>query len=122
MTIYEVFLKRDGLAEFRHVGSIEAATDELASVLARECYLRRSEGDRLWLVRRSDVIDPDDGVLFLPATRARRLLDGWDDPPVATAPMPDRLDPDRPDPGRSDHAGRSDDAGDRDQASVGAED
>lgn len=76
--IYEVFLKRDGAVEFRHVGSLDAPNDDLAGTLARECYLRRSEGDRLWLVRRDHLIDPDDGVLVLPATRARRLLDGWD--------------------------------------------
>ena len=36
MRIYEVFLKTDGKEEFRHAGSIEAATDELALILARE--------------------------------------------------------------------------------------
>ena len=61
MPVYEVFLKKDGRDEFRHAGALEAANDELAIVLSRESYLRRAEGDRLWLVRRGDgiVADPD---------------------------------------------------------------
>ena len=47
MRVYEVFLKREGKDEFRHAGSLEAADDELAVVLARETYVRRAEGDRL---------------------------------------------------------------------------
>ena len=50
MHVYEVFIKRDGREEFRHVGALEAADDQLATVLAREVYLRRAEGDRLWVV------------------------------------------------------------------------
>ena len=53
MRIYEVFLKREGKDEFRHAGSLEAADDELAVVLARETYVRRAEGDQLWLVDRA---------------------------------------------------------------------
>ena len=59
MPTYEVFLKRDGKDEYRHAGALDAANDELAAVLARECYVRRAEGDRMWLVERSNVIDPD---------------------------------------------------------------
>ena len=61
MTIYEIFLKKDGRDEFRHAGSLDAADDELAMVSARECYVRRGEGDRLWVVRRDHVLvaDPD---------------------------------------------------------------
>lgn len=61
MATYEVFLKKDGRDEFRHAGALDAANNELALVLARESYLRRAEGDRLWLVKRSDLIiaDPD---------------------------------------------------------------
>jgi ring-1,2-phenylacetyl-CoA epoxidase subunit PaaB len=61
MATYEVFLKKDGRDEFRHAGALDAPNDQLAMVLARESYLRRAEGDRLWLVDRSHVIvaDPD---------------------------------------------------------------
>lgn len=56
MRIYEVFLKRAGKEEFRHAGSLEAATAELAVVLARENYARRGEGDEMWLVDRADIV------------------------------------------------------------------
>lgn len=56
MTIYEVFLKKDGRDEFRHAGALDAANDELALVSARECYARRAEGDRLWVVPREAII------------------------------------------------------------------
>ena len=61
MRIYEVFLKKDGKDEFRHAGAVEGADDETAAVLALESYARRAEGDRMWLVDRSDivVVDPD---------------------------------------------------------------
>lgn len=54
--VYEVFVKKDGREEFRHVGALEAASDELALTLARESYLRRAEGDRLWVIRRDQII------------------------------------------------------------------
>lgn len=61
MTIYEVFLKKDGRDEFRHVGALEAVNDELAMVSARECYVRRAEGDRVWIVERDAIVseEPD---------------------------------------------------------------
>jgi ring-1,2-phenylacetyl-CoA epoxidase subunit PaaB len=61
MRIYEVFLKREGKEEFRHAGSVEAADDETAILLAIESYARRAEGDRMWVVDRRDlvVVDPD---------------------------------------------------------------
>ena len=76
MRVYEVFIKKDGRDEFRHVGALEAATDELALVLAREGYLRRAEGDRLWVVRRDHVIAADDGFVAPNADKPHRHHDG----------------------------------------------
>ncbi len=61
MRIFEVFLKRPGKEEFRHAGSLEAATADLALVLARENYARRGEGSEMWLVDREDIVaaEPD---------------------------------------------------------------
>lgn len=72
MITYEVFLKRDGKDEFRHAGNLDAASDELAVILARECYVRRAEGDRIWLVKRQDVIDPDSTYLQANEDKTRR--------------------------------------------------
>jgi len=76
MRVYEVFLKRDGKDEFRHAGSLEAADDELAVVLARETYVRRAEGDRLWLVDRAHVVTVDDTYLAPNADKPHRHNDG----------------------------------------------
>ena len=76
MDIYEVFIKRDGRDEFRHVGALEAATDELALVLAREGYVRRAEGDRLWVVRRDHVIAAEDDFLAPNTDKPHRHHDG----------------------------------------------
>ncbi len=76
MAIYEVFLKKDGRDEYRHAGSLDAATDELALVLARESYVRRAEGNRLWLVNREDVIVGDPEFLEPNADKPHRHHDG----------------------------------------------
>lgn len=62
MNVYEVFLKRPGKDEFRHAGSLEAPDATMALTYAREAYVRRHEGDEMWLVDRRDVVvaDPDD--------------------------------------------------------------
>jgi ring-1,2-phenylacetyl-CoA epoxidase subunit PaaB len=73
---YEVFLKRDGKEEFRHAGSLEAADADLAVVLARETYVRRAEGDQLWLVDRRHVVDVDAAFLAPNADKPHRHNDG----------------------------------------------
>jgi len=74
--VYEVFVKRDGRDEFRHAGALEAATDELALVLARESYLRRAEGNRLWVVRRDHVVAAAGDFLEPNADKPHRHHDG----------------------------------------------
>lgn len=76
MHVYEVFIKKDGRDEFRHVGALEAANDELAVVLAREAYLRRAEGDRLWVVSRDHVVAADDDFVDPNADKPHRHHDG----------------------------------------------
>ena len=61
MRTYEVFLRAHGKDPFEHAGALEAPDDDLATLLARETYLRRGEGDEAWLVelRHVVVVDPD---------------------------------------------------------------
>ena len=73
---YEVFLKRDGKDEFRHAGALDAADDELALVMARESYLRRAEGDRLWLVRRDHLVVADEAFIGPNRDKPHRHHDG----------------------------------------------
>ena len=76
MRRYEVFLKKDGRDEYRHAGSLEAPDDELALVLARESYLRRAEGDRLWLVDRTHLIIGSPKFVAPNADKPHRHNDG----------------------------------------------
>lgn len=76
MRIYEVFLKRDGKDEFRHAGSIEAASAELALVLARENYARRAEGNRLWVVDRRHIVEADEAFIAPNEDKPHRHNDG----------------------------------------------
>ena len=76
MAIYEVFLKKDGREEFRHAGALEAPNDQLALVLARESYLRRAEGDRLWLAMRENIIVADPDFVAPNANKPHRHHDG----------------------------------------------
>lgn len=76
MRIYEVFLKRKGKQEFRHAGSLEAADDELALVLARESYVRRAEGDSIWLVHRDHLVVGDEEFVAPNADKPHRHNDG----------------------------------------------
>ena len=71
-----MFLKREGKEEFRHAGSLEAADDELAVVLARETYVRRAEGDQLWLVDRRHVVTVAPEFLAPNADKPHRHNDG----------------------------------------------
>ena len=76
MRVYEVFLKRDGKEEFRHAGWLEAATPELALVLARENYARRAEGRSMWLVDREHLIEAEDDFIAPNADKPHRHNDG----------------------------------------------
>lgn len=76
MRVYEVFLKRDGKDEFRHAGSLEAADDELAVVLARETYARRAEGRMMWVVNRAHLLVGDEEFVEPNADKPHRHNDG----------------------------------------------
>jgi ring-1,2-phenylacetyl-CoA epoxidase subunit PaaB len=76
VNVYEVFLKKQGKDEFRHVGSLEAANDELAIVLARENYVRRAEGELMWVVDRDHVLVGDEEFIAPNADKPHRHNDG----------------------------------------------
>ena len=76
MATYEVFLKKDGRDEFRHAGALDAANDELAMVMARESYIRRAEGSRMWVVNRANLLVGDDEFIAPNADKPHRHHDG----------------------------------------------
>lgn len=76
MQTYEVFLKKEGRDEFRHVGALDAPSDELALILARESYIRRAEGADVWLVERSNVVMGGADFVAPNANKPHRHHDG----------------------------------------------
>ena len=63
---WEVF-RRDKPGEpMVHGGSVMAPDAELAVHYAREMYGRLQESERLWVVRRGDILDLDDADLLQP--------------------------------------------------------
>ena len=76
MNTYEVFLKKAGKDEFRHAGSMQAADAAMATVLARDSYCRRGEGEHLWLIDRKNIVAVDPEVLATTVDLAHRTNDG----------------------------------------------
>lgn len=76
MATYEVFLKKDGRDEYRHAGALDAANDELALVMARESYIRRAEGNRVWVVNRDHVLAAGEDFIGPNADKPHRHHDG----------------------------------------------
>ncbi len=63
---WEVFRQEKDGDPMRHGGSVMAPDAVLAAHYAREMFGRRQESVRLWVVRRSDVVDLDDPDLLQP--------------------------------------------------------
>ncbi len=55
MEIYEVFRRTGHKDPYEHAGAVTAPDPDMALIMARECFLRRGEGEHLWVVRRSDI-------------------------------------------------------------------
>ncbi|MGH9243652.1 MAG: 1,2-phenylacetyl-CoA epoxidase subunit PaaB [Acidimicrobiales bacterium] len=76
MKVYEVFLMKEGKDGFRHAGSLEAADDEMAVVLARETYTRRAEGNEMWVVDREHIVAVTPEFIAPNADKPHRHNDG----------------------------------------------
>jgi ring-1,2-phenylacetyl-CoA epoxidase subunit PaaB len=63
---WEVFRREKDGEPMRHGGSVMAPDAELAMHYARELFGRRQESLRLWIVRRSDIVDLADLDLLQP--------------------------------------------------------
>jgi phenylacetate-CoA oxygenase PaaH subunit len=76
MPTYEVFLRVDGRDGFSHAGSLQAPDDEMATLYARETYIRRGEGESAWVVSRDHVLTVDGADLEVTAARTQGRNDG----------------------------------------------
>ena len=64
--VWEVFRREKDGDPMRHAGNVRAPDWELATHYAREFYSRRNESVRLWVVRRTEIIDLADPDLLQP--------------------------------------------------------
>lgn len=55
MDVYEVFRRTGHKEPFEHCGAVIAPDPDMASIMAKECFLRRGEGQHLWIVSRGDI-------------------------------------------------------------------
>ena len=80
MDIYEVFRRGGYKDPFEHCGSVIASDPEMALLLAKECFVRRREGQHLWVTRRSDIHSfHDESLLEVAGDKEYRFASGYRD-------------------------------------------
>lgn len=80
MEIYEVFRRSGHKDPFEHAGAVIAPDPDMALMMAKECFVRRREGDHLWVVRRSDVHSfEDESILEIAADKSYRFPSAYRD-------------------------------------------
>lgn len=80
MEIYEVFRRHGHKEPFEHCGAVIAPDPEMALIMAKECFLRRREGEHLWVVRRHDIHSfKDESLLEIAADKSYRFNEGYRD-------------------------------------------
>ncbi len=80
MDVYEVFRRGGHKDPFEHCGSVIGPDPEMALLLAKECFLRRSEGEHLWVARRSDIHSfSDESLLEVAGDKSYRFAHAYRD-------------------------------------------
>ena len=80
MEVYEVFRRHGHKTPFEHCGTVTAADPDLALLMAKECFLRRKEGEHLWVVARSNIHSfSDESLLQLSGDKAYRFPEAYRD-------------------------------------------
>lgn len=85
LPVYEVFSQKDPLSFATHVGSVRAASPELALQMAREAYFRRDPAFDVWVVPQSAITHARHFPATLPVgtiDKAYRLPAGYDNAPL----------------------------------------
>lgn len=78
MEVYEVFRRAGHREPFEHCGAVIAPDPEMALLMAKECFLRRREGDHLWVARRSDIHSfSDESLLEVAGDKSYRFNEGY---------------------------------------------
>jgi ring-1,2-phenylacetyl-CoA epoxidase subunit PaaB len=80
MEIFEVFRRTGHKEPYEHAGAVTAPDPEMALLMAKECFLRRGEGEHLWVIRRSDIhAFSGDPALDVVADKSYRHPSGYRD-------------------------------------------
>jgi ring-1,2-phenylacetyl-CoA epoxidase subunit PaaB len=80
METYEVFRRSGHKDPFAHCGAVIAPDPHMALLMAKECFLRRREGEHLWVVRRSDIHSfGDESLLEIAADKSYRFASEYRD-------------------------------------------
>jgi ring-1,2-phenylacetyl-CoA epoxidase subunit PaaB len=80
MDVYEVFKRGGHKDPFEHCGSVTAPDSDLALLMAKECFLRRREGEHLWVVRRADISSfKDESLLEIASDKGYRFPEAYRD-------------------------------------------
>lgn len=80
MDVYEVFRRSGHKDPFEHCGAVIAPDPQMALLLGKECFLRRREGDHLWVVRRSEIHSfEDESLLEIAADKSYRFAEAYRD-------------------------------------------
>jgi ring-1,2-phenylacetyl-CoA epoxidase subunit PaaB len=78
--VYEVFRRGGHKNPFEHCGAVIAPDGDMALLMAKECFLRRREGEHLWVVRRSDIHSfKDESLLDIAADKSYRFASAYRD-------------------------------------------
>jgi ring-1,2-phenylacetyl-CoA epoxidase subunit PaaB len=80
MEIFEVFRRTGHKEPYEHAGAVTAPDPEMALLMAKECFLRRGEGEHLWVVRRTDIHSfSGDPAIDIVADKSYRHPSGYRD-------------------------------------------
>ena len=80
MDVFEVFRRTGHKDPYEHCGAVTAPDAELALIMGKECFLRRGEGEHLWVVRRTDIhAFSGDPALDIVADKSYRHPSGYRD-------------------------------------------
>jgi ring-1,2-phenylacetyl-CoA epoxidase subunit PaaB len=78
MDVYEVFRRSGHKDPFVHAGAVIASDPDMALIMAKECFLRRREGEHLWVVRRSEIHSfSDESLLEIAADKSYRFAEAY---------------------------------------------
>ena len=78
MEVYEVFRRSGHKDPFEHCGAVIAPDGDMALLMAKECFVRRREGQHLWVTRRAGIHSfKDESLLEIAADKSYRFASAY---------------------------------------------